>query len=209
MISCLALLLAVAAAGGAAGAAPAAFGAAAVSAALATWLLRADRGVPRANHVTVTLDPLEPDSGTLREGIREALGRVRDTHRPARLRIQARREADRPRLRLGLNRDGDLDLIRDLRHVPLKQPGVWIPDHPVPLNLPHTRCVTLRLTPAGGGRVRVRLAPFYAWPPPPVWALLAAGMVAACLLDQAELLAGLLGFAAQAYLLRQQNERAS
>ncbi|HPC49630.1 MAG TPA: hypothetical protein PL016_05820 [Kiritimatiellia bacterium] len=207
MVFCFVLLLAVAVAGGVAGATPATFGAAAVSAALATWLLRADRGVPRVNHVTVTLDPVAPDSGMLLEGVREVLRRVHGTDRPARLRIQTRRAAaDRPRLQLGLTRDGDLDLIHDLRHTPLKQPGVWIADHPLPLNLSHVRCTTLRLTPAGGGRVRVRLTPYYAWPSPPVWILLTAGIAAACLFDQAELLAGLLGFAAQAYLLRYQNE---
>ena len=201
-----ATLLATAAAGWIAGAGTCAFLAAAVSAALAAWLARVPcRSAPR---LFANLDPHEPDGALLLDALREALGLIRSTRKPVLLRISAFTRKDRAPFRFGLDREGDLEVCREgQRARALRQPGVWIADHPVPLTLPRDRCVTLSLTPAAAGRVRASLSPARelrggAWL---AVALLAA---AACALDAGWLLAASLGFAFQACLLEHNPHRA-
>ncbi len=205
MLHGYAILLATAAAGIVAGADTHTFAAASVAAAMATWLTR--RTSTPVQDLYANLDPDNPDGAHLLDAFREALALISRTRRPVRLRIAAFTRNARPVFRLDLNRASDLELARDSRRTALKHPGVWLPDHPLPLTLPHDRSVTLLLEPCGTGRVRASLAraafrtPGH-WGPP---LLLAA---AACALDIDWLLAAALGFTFQSYLLEHQPERA-
>lgn len=199
------MLLASAAAGLIAGASLPAFLAAAVSAALATWLAR----IPQATTqlLFATLDPLAPDGAIILHAVRETLDRIGRTGQPVLLRIAAFTRGAAPRFQLDLNREGDLEVIQD-RRAPalLKRPLAWVPDHPLPLVLPHTRCLTLRFTPTDRERVRVQLAHEHAFSRG-LWVAVAMLAAAACASDVGWLLATALGFAFQAYLLEHHPHR--
>jgi len=207
MTQAVLILLATASAGLLAGASAPTFLCAACSAAAATWLCRP--AVPPGGHdLYATLDPQAPDGSHLLEALRETLALVRSTRKPARLRLSAFTPRGRPVFSLDVNRTGDLELSCDNRRTALKMPGVWLPDHPLPLTLPHTRSITLLLDPCGAERVRASLAHAAVRRPCP-WPALALAVVAACALDAASLLAATLGFAFQSYLLHHHAHRAS
>jgi hypothetical protein len=207
MSAACAIQLVIAVAGVLAGAEPGTFLGAAFGAALAAWRAHLAPAAG-ADRLFATLDPEAPDEAVLLEAVRAALDRIRRTGRAVLLRISTFTVSGRPRLRLGLTRDGDLEFACDGRRSrPLGQPGVWIADHPLPLALPRTRCLTLRLAPAGGGRVRASPAAV-----PPLshraWTLAALLAAAACALDAAALLAATLGFAFQTRLSEHHARRA-
>lgn len=199
------MLLASAAAGLIAGAGPSAFFAAAVSAALATWLARVPQSATQ--YLFATLDPLDPDGAIILRATREALDLIGRTRHPVLLRIAAFTRGTAPRFQLDLNREGDLEVIQDRRSPALlKRPMAWVPDHPLPLTLPHTRCLTLRFTPTDRERVRVKLAHEHAFSRG-LWVAVAMLAAAACVSDVGWLLATALGFAFQAYLLEHHPHR--
>lgn len=203
----LTLPLVVAAVALIAGATSAAWLAAALGAAAAAW--RARLASSAGTRLIVTLDPLAPDSRLVLAALREALRQLTRTRQAVSLRMAAFRATAHPRLHLCLSRDGDLEIRCDGARVQrLRQPGIWIADHPLPLNLPRTRCLTLRFNPAEGGRVRVALAAAA-----PLsrrgWFAVAFVIAAACVCDAASGLAGALGFAAQTYLLEHHPDRPS
>jgi len=201
------ILLATAGAGLIAGASAPTFLYAACSAAAATWLCRIAT-TPTGHTLYATLDPRAPDGAILLEAIRKALALIRNTRKPVRLRLCALIPGGRPVLRLEVNRTGDLELCCDNRRSALKRPGVWLPDHPLPLTLPHTRSLTLLLEPCGTERIRASLARSAVRLPCP-WCVLVLGVIAACALDASGLLAATLGFAFQSYLSHQQAHRAT
>ena len=200
------ILVATGAAGLIAGAGLHTFMAAAAAAACAVWLFHIRR--PTAQTLYANLDPQNPDGTFVLEAFREALAFISRTRRPVLLRITAFTRNAHPVFQLTLTRDGDLDLARDSRHTALKQPGVWLPEHPLPLTLPPDRSITLLLEPCGPERVRASLAGSASRPPchGSLPLLLAA---AACALDIDWLLAVALGFAFQAYLPQYQPRRTS
>ncbi len=206
MLQGCAILLATAAAGLIAGADTHTFMAAAVAAALAAWLPCIAR--ISAQDLYVNLDPVNPDGSLLLDAFREALALARRTRKPVRLRIAAFTRSARPAFRLSLNRDADLQLACNARRTALKQPGVWLPNHPLPLTLPHNSSITLLLEPRGAERVRASLA-CAASRTPGHWSLPLLFAAAACLLDIDWLLAAALGFAFQAYLSEHQPKRAN
>jgi len=203
MLRDFAILPVTAAAGLTAGGGPLVFLAAALAAAGAAWLkhLRPPDGLCFAN-----LDPQKPESALFLSAFRETLACARRTLRPVRLRLACFSPAPRPVLRIDLSRDNDLELACDLRKSALKQPGVWLADHPLPLVLPRTRSLTLVFEPCGASRIRVSQD---AGTPCPVrhWLVLALLATAACALDLGWLLAAALGFALQTCLLEQQPQR--
>lgn len=201
------ILLATAGAGLLAGASAPVFLCAAAAAAAATWLCRPS-APPDGHDIYATLDPLNPDGSLLAEALRETLALVGNTRKPARLRLSAFTACGRPVFRLDVNRTGDLELSCDNRRSALKRPGIWLPDHPLPLALPHTRSLTLLFEPCDTGRIRVLLEHAVARCACPWPVTLLAG-VAACALDAAGLLAATLGFAFQSYLLQYRAERTS
>lgn len=199
MVVILSTLFTITAAGLLAGAGLFTFMAAAFGAAFATWLLR--RPPAPAEHLFATLDPATPDSAMLLAAMRQALQRVQQTKHTVLVRVSAFRVSEHPKIRLRLTRDGDLEIACDGKRArALKQPGVWIADHPLPLTLPHAHTLTLRIEAAAGGRVRV--APVTVWPPSRrFWGIVALCMVTACALGTAAPLAAALGCGVQAYLL--------
>ena len=205
MLHGYAILPATACAGLIAGAGAHTFLSAALASVMAVWLARV--ACQPALDLYANLDPANPDGTLLLNAFREALAHISRTGRPVRLRIAALTRSARPVFRLNLNRDADLELCCNTRRAALKHPGLWLPDHPLPLTLPHDRSLTLLLEPCGPHRVRASLASTVVRPPCPlsVPALLA---VAACVLDIDWLLAAALGFAFQACLLEHQTERA-
>lgn len=200
------ILLATAVAGLIAGAGTHTFVAAAIAAAAAAWLRRS--GAVHAQDLYANLDPINPDGSLLLGALRDALAFISRTQQPVLLRIAAFRPSDRPVFQLSLNREADLELLRDTRRTALKQPGVWLPDHPLPLVLPPDRSVTLLLEPCGPERVRASLARA-AVRVPGHWGLPLMLAAFACLLDIDWLLAAALGFAFQTYLLEHHPDRAS
>lgn len=199
MPSAFAMLLATVLCGVIAGAEASTFIAAAIAAVLATWISR----IPHysARQLFANLDPLAPDGAILLLAVRKALALIPQNHRPVLIRIAAFATPPQPVFRLNINREGDLEICRDgCRPWTLKHPGVWIADHPLPLFLPHDRCLTLRLAAAGKERVRSSLAPTSPFPNGFRIAVVFLA-VAACTCDIGWLLAAALGFACQAYLL--------
>jgi hypothetical protein len=199
------LLLVTAAAGLIAGAGAHTFAAAAAAAASAVWLQSVGRA--KAQDLYANLDPEDPDGALLLDALREALALLSRTRQPVRLRIAAFARKAHATFHVSLNREADLEVSGGSRRSALKQPGVWLPDHPLPLVLPRDRSVTLLLEPCGAERVRASLAaPASRSPRSSLPLLLAA---AACVLDSDWLLAAALGFAFQARLPDDQPERAS
>jgi hypothetical protein len=197
----------VAAAGGAAGGDLRAFLGAALGAALAAWWPRL--AFAADDRFAVSLEPDAPDDAVLLESVRTSIERLQRTGRAVSLRISAFRPSGRPRVWLRLTREGDLAVARDgRRERRLKRPGLWIADHPVPLELPCARCLTLRLAPSEGGR-RVR-ASRAAAAVVPRWGWFAAALLAggACAGGSAGLLGAALGFAVQARLFEHHARRA-
>ncbi len=197
------ILPVTAAAGLTAGGGPLVFLAAALAAAGAAWLkhLRPPGGLCFAN-----LDPQKPESAIFLSAFRETLACARRTMRPVRLRLACCSPVARPVFRLNLSRDNDLEFSCASRTSALKQPGVWLADHPLPLVLPHTRSLTLVFETCGASRIRVsqdsgtpcRMRH---------WLVLALLATVACALDLGWLLAAALGFALQTCLLEQQPQR--
>lgn len=199
MLAAYALCVATLVAGLVAGGALPHFAAAALAAAAATWFLSA-RARPRLA-VTAMLDPSRPDADVLACACREAADLALQSRKPVALRLTAVSEQACARFRLELDRDGDLTVCGDgLRPQPVKRPGLWIADHPLPLRLPRTRSVSLRILP-DGNRVSVSDAELGSVPRG-FWAGATAVAVAACFADAGWLLAAALGLALQAYLLK-------
>ena len=205
MLYGLTILSVTAAAGLIAGGGSVIFLAAALAAVSAAWLRR----IRAASAATLyaNLDPQTPDGSILLGAFREALDLVRRTQNPVRLRLTARANASRPVFSLDLNSDGDPELACGPRRTALKQPGVWLPDHPLPLVLPRRSSLTLLFEPSGATRVRVSPDCGHACRSGH-WFGLTLLAIAACALDIGWLLAAALGFAFQAYLLEQQTHRA-
>ena len=103
----------------------------------------------------VNLDPRAPEPSVLVKGIQNAFGLVRRTQAPILVRITAFRESKKLNMRLGLTRNGDAELSVGSKRTALGQPGVWLPDHPLPLPLPSARGLTLKVEPKGANRFRV------------------------------------------------------
>lgn len=200
-----ALLIATAAAGAVAGSSSCAFLTAALAAAAASWL--AFPSLSRCRHIFVNLDPHRQDPQTLPHALRYALDEVSRSQKPLLMRISPPAGAERHDCRIDITRDYDVEIRRaGLRAAKLARCNIWIAEHPLPLKLPDTRAVTLRLSPAG--RERVRVAPAAA-PPCPIspWLSVTAA-AAACLLDCVWLLSAALGFAFQTGLLQYFQKRA-
>ena len=205
MLFGLTILSVTAAAGLIAGGGAVTFLAAALAAVSATWLRRIRAAF--ATTLYANLDPRTPDGSILLDAFREALDRVRRTRSPVRLRLTSSAVPSCPVFSLELNREGDMDLIRSPRRVSLKRPGVWLPDHPLPLVLPRKGSLTLLFEPDGQTRIRVSQARA-SHCRSGHWLLLSLLASAACALDLGWLLAAVLGFAFQLYLLEQQTDRA-
>ena len=207
MPSVYAMLLVTAASGLIAGAGVETFIFAAVSSVLATWFTRIPRDA--TEHLFANLDPLDPEGTHLLHAAREALNLIRRTGHPVLLRISAISRKKYPLFRVDVNREGDLTVCSGgKRSAPLKQPGVWIADHPLTLTLPHTCCATLCLTPSGQERVRASLATASTFPRG-MWGAVALVAFTACAFDAGWLLAAALGFAFQAHLLEYDPHRSA
>jgi len=199
------MMFATALAGFAAGPELRTFLAAAVAAAFAAWLI----SFPAGSEIRIfaNLDPLNQDCAILQQAVREAVARIQATKRPVSLRIGAHSNARHSAIQFDLTREGDLEISRSgNRPWKLRQPGVWIADHSLPLALPQTRCLPLHLSAAGKERVRASLArprPIPVW----VWIGSASLAVIACAADLNGVLAATLGFACQAYLLEHHAHR--
>ena len=207
MFAAYMLPLVIAVAGLLAGTCLGTFMGAALGAAAAVWRIRL--ALVPVHRFFATLDPDTPDGAILLNAFRNVLDHIRDTKRAALLRVSALTASERSGLKLSLTRSGDLELACDgQRARALGQPGVWVADHPLPLDLPATHCLTLRFAPTEGGRARVSLAfvpPLARW----VWAGVVALASAACAFDIGWLFTAALGFALQTCLLEHNAHRAN
>ena len=71
------------------------------------------------------------------------------------LRVAAFTSDPRFRPRLNLTPGNDIELSGAPRRQMLQHPGVWVADHPLPLDIPLTRSLTLIFSPCVGARIRV------------------------------------------------------
>jgi len=199
----VAALSVTAVAGLAAGGEPLSFLAAALAAAAAAWFGRAQLA---PQELYANLDPLAPNGLVLLDAFREAFDRVRRTQGRVRLRITAFTPVPAAVFRFELSREGDLELACGHRRRAFKQPGIWLPDHPLPLLLPRGRSLTFVCEPCGPARIRVSLdaGRFVGTRHAASWLLLVA---VSCAIDAGWLLAATLGFAFHSYLLNQQAQR--
>ena len=111
----------------------------------------------KAREVSVLLDPDQPSTSMLADGISLALQSAHDG--PIALCIQPPPARHYLRYTIDLGRKGDLKLIcAGKRPATLGFPGQWIADHPLPLELPNGRPTRLLFFPAGENRVRVVFA---------------------------------------------------
>lgn len=193
-------VLVIAGAGILAGSGAPTFLAAAAGAVFAAWRVHLHHR-PK-HHVFVNLDPDAPDSTLLLHAIREAVSYLCNRNHTVLLRMSAFSASKHHGSRLELSRDGDLVIAcTGQRTQALKQPGLWIAEHPLPLPLPRAQCLTLLLTPTAGGRVRVSRPTALAFSSR-TWAAIVAIILLVCALDAPVPLAALLGFALQTYLLQ-------
>jgi len=180
------------------------FLAAGLAAASAAWLSHLRTAtIPR---IFVTLDPQRPDPALLMRAFHEAFDHLRKKRSPVLLRLAIFLPAEHPSMTIDLNRQGDAELVVGMKKTALNLPGAWLPDHPLPLALPRAGSLTLQIEPKGATRFRVstdtglslgRGHGFF----------LAFLAVAACACDANWLLAAVLGFSLQTYLLDQQTKR--
>jgi len=201
MLRRFAILPVMAAAGFIAGSGSLAFLAAALAAASATWLKRT-----RTSGATfyANLDPQAPDAEILLTAFQSVIAHVRQSQTFAQLRVTAFSKKAHPAFRIDVNRENDIEILGGPRRLALKQSGTWIPDHPLPLVLPHARSLTLLFEPCGAARIRVSVSDRSPNLRNALWLALAVLAAVACATDAGWLLAAVLGFAFQTYLLEQQ-----
>lgn len=197
--SLLLTLVIVLGAGSIAGAGPAAFLIAAGVACCVRW--GAYARYPRALRRYLILDPETPDVKNLTAALGAVLEEALNAQKSVILRIAAFTADPRFHPRLNLTPKGEIEVSGYPRRQRLPHPGVWLADHPLPFDLPLTRSFTLVFSPCPGARVRVTDNT----PPPPspyVWAAVVLIITLACLFSCNNLLAAVLAFSGETYLLR-------
>ena len=193
-------ILLVFASGFIAGAYPLAFLVAACAVCVAQWTTYLHR--PFALRRYFILDPQTPDAKSLADVFSTLVGEVQRTQKTIILRLATFTTDPGFRPRLNLTHDNDIEIsgVGNKRHA-LRRPRVWLADHPLPFNIPLTRSLSLVFSPCSGERVRVaeeapREIPMYAR----VGGVLLIAF--ACYNNLNTLLAFLLGFSGEMYLMR-------
>lgn len=198
----IAMFVSTAAAGFIAGGGLTSYLTAAICAALVSWLPR----IPRRNELPgfATLDPDAPDGKILQTAFHDAIILARTQKRPVRLRVTIISTLPTARFSLDLDHTRDLVILADgKRPLPVKLPGIVIPDFPLPAALPQDHCATFLLHVAGPEalRVRIQFAPDFRLPPA-ILCLLGAASFPALALNLHMLTAALLGITFQSLFLQ-------
>ena len=191
------------------------FWVAACAVCVARWGVYAHR--PRALRRYFLLDPHEPDAKSLADVFSTLVEETQRLQKTIILRLATFTTDPRFRPRLSLTHDHDIELSgfsdRQTQHrstvtraphkkYVLQHPRVWLADHPLPFDIPLTRSLTLIFSPCAGSRVRVTEDT-----PPAIPRYVKIGMVVAvalaCCYNLHTLLAALLAFIGETYLMRQ------
>jgi hypothetical protein len=148
------------------------------------------------------LDPQTPDAKSLADLFSKLIEETRHTHKTIILRLATFTTDPRFRPRLSLTHDNDIELSNPhhKKHA-LHCQGIWLADHPLPFDIPLTRSLTLIFSPCAGSRVRVAEDT----PPAiPIYARVGGVLLIAlaCRYNLNTLLAALLGFIGETYLMR-------
>lgn len=167
------------------------FFAAALGLCLAEWVMQASP--PGMNKRFLILDPDTLNATPLREALKQILDEVRHLQKPIQLRLAPLTYHLQFRPQLQLNLDGAVEIVGCRKKEIVEQPHVWIPDHPLPLQLTTEACSLLTFTPARGDRVRVALSTPYTLSKRE-WLLLGALLAPTALLGYYALFSALLAF---------------
>jgi len=176
---------------------PLAFLTAAAAVVLTGWIARNYR--PRTRRRYLILDPQAPDAGRLAAALSTAVEEAARSRQALILRIATLTAGPRYRPRLCLTPTGDIEISGTPRKHAIGHPGVWLADHPLPLDIPLAKSLTLAFLPCAGTRVRVTLNT----PPQThryIWLGATAAIALACYCSLNTLLAATLCCAGETYL---------
>jgi hypothetical protein len=167
--------------------------------ALATWVMRTDQ--PGSDNRFLILDPDNLHPEPLRESLVAILDEVRSTQRPIHLRLAPITRQARYQPQLQLNHQNEIEITGCVKKAIIRQPKVWIADHPLPLPLATDRCSRLTFHPTKGDRVRVALNATHALSKKE-WTLLGLVLAFTALLGYHALFAAVLAFTLQSALVK-------
>jgi len=123
--------------------------------ALAAWVMRSDQ--PGSDNRFLILDPDNLQPEPLKESLVAILDEVRSRQRPIHLRLAPITRQARYQPQLQLNHQHEIEIVGCTKKAIIRQPKVWIADHPLPLRLATDHCSVLTFSPTRGDRVRVAL----------------------------------------------------
>jgi hypothetical protein len=126
-----------------------------VGIALAVWVIRNNQLKSDTRFLILDPDNLRPEP--LKESLVAILDEVRSTQQPIHLRLAPITCHARYQPKLQLNHQGEIEIVGCTKKEIIRQPKVWIADHPLPLPLATDRCSLLTFNPTKGDRVRVAL----------------------------------------------------
>jgi hypothetical protein len=123
--------------------------------ALAVWVIRNNQLNSDTRFLILDPDNLRPEP--LKESLIAILDEVRSTQKPIHLRLAPITCHARYQPQLQMNRQNEIEIVGCAKKEIIRQPKVWIADHPLPLPLATDRCSFLTFNPTKGDRVRVAL----------------------------------------------------
>lgn len=128
---------------------------AALGIALSAWVMRNNLLGSDIRFLILDPDNLRPEP--LKESLVAILNEVRSTQRPIHLHLAPITRQARYQPQLQLNHQHEIEIVGCTKKAIIRQPKVWIADHPLPLSLATDRCSRLTFQPTKGDRVRVAL----------------------------------------------------
>jgi len=166
---------------------------------LAAWVMRSDQ--PDSDNRFLILDPDNLQPEPLKESLVTILDEVRSTQRPIHLRLAPMTRQTRYQPQLQLNHQSEIEIVGCTKKAIIRQPKVWIADHPLPLPLATDRCSLLTFHPTKGDRVRVALNATHALSKKE-WALLGTVLTFSALLGYHALFSAVLAFTLQSAFVK-------
>jgi predicted small integral membrane protein len=167
--------------------------------ALAVWVMRSAQ--PGSDNRFLILDPDNLRPEPLKQALVAILDEVRQTQRTIHLRLAPLTPHLRYQPQLQLNHQSEIEIVGCTKKAIIRQPKVWIADHPLPLPLATDRCSLLTFNPTKGDRVRVALNTTHALSKKE-WLLLGLILAFTALLGYHGLFSAILAFTLQSALVK-------
>ena len=156
---------------------------------------------PSARRRYFILDPETPDPKSLASALSAVFEETLRSQKTILFRLAAFTANPRFRPRLNLTPKGEVEISGIPRRQLLPHPGIWLADHPLPFDIPLAHSLTLVFTPCAGARVRVTEDipnPL----PTHVWIGIVLLITIACVFSCNHMLAAVLAFTGETYLMR-------